>query len=94
MTSSRCTCGFRSTDAETLTDHLAEMFGPSDDTDQTGQFHAEAIPGTCLCGYTASTGACLDAHLLAAFTPPDHLGRDGRQHNPTEEAPQCATVRA
>lgn len=87
MTDSRCACGFSPTDAETLTDHLNEMFAPSDDEDQAGQLHAEATPGSCLCGHTAGSGADLDAHLLAAFTPPDHLGRDGSSHDPVGETP-------
>ncbi|HEX3964810.1 MAG TPA: hypothetical protein VHZ03_50565 [Trebonia sp.] len=87
MTDSRCACGFSPTDAETLTDHLNEMFAPSDDEDQASQLHAEATPGSCLCGHTAGSGADLDAHLLAAFTPPDHLGRDGSSHDPVGETP-------
>jgi hypothetical protein len=94
MIAFRCACGFRPTDAETLTDHLNEMFAPSDDTDQAGQLHAETIPGSCLCGHTTASPASLDAHLLAVFTPPNRLGRDGSRHNPVEEASGCATVRA
>jgi|HubBroStandDraft_1064217.scaffolds.fasta_scaffold659467_2 hypothetical protein len=94
MTAARCACGFSPTDAETVTDHLNEMFALGNDTNGAGQLHAEATPGTCLCGHTAASGADLDTHLLAAFTPPDHLGRDGSRHDPVGETLECATVRA
>jgi hypothetical protein len=77
-----CSCGYAPTSEESLADHLGEMFIPSDDTDASGQLHAEAVPGRCVCGHIVASQAALDAHLLAAFTPPDHLGRDGHEHNP------------
>jgi hypothetical protein len=95
MTDHRCLCGYAAASANDLTDHLAEMFTPDDDTAADGRRHAEAASGTsrpaasatwkCLCGFEAAGIAQLDAHLRTAFTPDDAVGRDGKRHTATED---------
>lgn len=76
-----CSCGFTETDAETLTDHLLEIFTPEDNQGSDGTPHEEGSPAlTCACGLTAASPEELDRHFLRAFIPPDLIGADGKWH--------------
>jgi hypothetical protein len=79
-----CSCGFTETPAETLTDHLLEVFTPGDNKGSDGQIHEEETPAlTCVCGLTATSPEELDSHFLRLFTPPDLIGGDGKSHEPS-----------
>ena len=83
MTDIRCSCGFAETVAETLTDHLLEVFTPDDSKGTDGKVHEEGTPAlTCACGLTAASPEDLDIHFLQAFTPPDLTGCGGKRHKP------------
>jgi hypothetical protein len=76
-----CFCGFTATSAETLIDHLLEMFTPEDNKGSDGKAHEEGTPGlTCVCGLVAASPEELDHHFLHLFTPSDLIGDDGKRH--------------
>jgi hypothetical protein len=79
-----CSCGFTETPAETLTDHLLEVFTPEDNKGRDGKIHEEGAPAlTCVCGLSATSPEELDSHFLRLFTPPDLIGGDGKSHEPS-----------
>lgn len=79
-----CSCAFTETDAETLTDHLLEVFTPDDNKGSDGKIHEEGSPTlTCLCGVAAPSPEELDGHFLRLLTPRDQIGRDGTRHEPS-----------
>ena len=76
-----CSCGFTETDAETLTDHLLEVFTPEDNKGNDARLHEEgALALACVCGLVAPSPEELDSHFLRVFTPPDLIGADGKRH--------------
>jgi hypothetical protein len=82
MIAAQCSCGFRETGDEQITDHLLAVFTPGNSTDSQGYEHLEGKPRTCLCGLTVASGGELDAHFLAVFTPADSVASDGNRHAP------------
>jgi hypothetical protein len=86
MTTAPCACGFTETAAETIADHLLEMFTPGDGRAADGQVHLEGeVSLFCMCGAGGSARE-LDAHFLAVFTPADLIGRDGEKHEQVSAA--------
>jgi hypothetical protein len=78
----QCACLFTTSDRDTFTDHVLEVFNPGDDIGTDGQVHAELADHErlCICGFTADSWPGLDAHLLAMFITPNGVGLDGVKH--------------
>jgi hypothetical protein len=84
MTNARCSCGFRESGDERLTDHLLEAFVPPHSIGTDGLIHEEVAEElACSCGFRPAIADELDQHFLAAFTPPYSVGQDGKKHEPT-----------
>jgi hypothetical protein len=76
-----CSCGFTETPAETLTDHLLEVFTPEDNKGSDAKIHEEGTPAlACACGLTGTSPEELDRHFRQLFTPSDLIGGDGKRH--------------
>lgn len=88
MTHHQCSCGFAAEDADTLQDHLLDVFALEVDRGTDGRIHAEVITPAearqpqhvCTCGFACEIIADFDDHMLLVFTTPDHVGDDGRKH--------------
>lgn len=88
MTRHHCSCGFAAEDADTLQDHLLDVFALEVDRGNDGRIHAEVITPAdagqpqhvCTCGFASEIIAEFDGHMLLVFTTLDHVGGDGRKH--------------